>query len=47
MRRAVLTLAAGLLLLAPVAFARRLFSDTEPLAAKEWYLEADNAWSKS
>ena len=45
MRRAVLTLAAGLLLLAPVAFARRSFSDTEPLAAKEWYLEADNAWS--
>ena len=34
-----------LLVLAPVAFARRSFTDTEPLAAKEWYLEADNAWS--
>ena len=29
----------------PVAFARHSFADTEPFAAKEWYLEADNAWS--
>ena len=34
-----------MLLLAPVALARHSFADTEPLAAKEWYLEADNAWS--
>ena len=45
MRGLLLALSAALLVLTPVAFARRSFTDTEPLAAKEWYLEADNAWS--
>jgi thermitase len=44
-RRLLVAVSAALLVLAPVAFARRSFTDTEPLAAKEWYLEADNAWS--
>jgi subtilisin family serine protease len=45
MRRLVFAAAVAVLLLAPAAFARHAFTDTEPLAAKEWYLEADNAWS--
>ena len=45
MRRVWLAAVAAALLIVPVAFARHTFTDTEPFAAKEWYLEADNAWS--
>jgi subtilisin family serine protease len=42
MKRALLAGACVALLAAPLAGA---FDNTEPLAAKQWYLTADNAWS--
>jgi len=44
-RRLLACVAATLVASTSVAVARAVFADTEPLAAKEWYLEQDKAWS--